>query len=125
MQGNGTLQRLQQLIIGAKIGTGEGSFGLQLQGAKQGEGTDVAVQVAANNLAAVVPALGFEGGVTGKANLNAWLTLRTPACPASTSCRSCWPTASSGSRPTASRPAAAWRCRPGSSAPPSTCPAAR
>ncbi|MGO4127555.1 YdbH domain-containing protein [Inquilinus sp. YAF38] len=81
VQGNGTLQRLQQLIIGAKIGTGEGTFGLQLQGTKQGEGTDVAVQVAANNLAAVVPALGFEGGVTGKANLNAWLTLRTPGLP--------------------------------------------
>ncbi|MGO1077338.1 intermembrane phospholipid transport protein YdbH family protein [Inquilinus sp. CA228] len=81
VQGNGTLQRLQQLIIGAKIGTGEGSFGLQLQGAKQGDGTDLAVQVAANDLAAVVPALGFEGGVTGKANVNAWLTLRTPGLP--------------------------------------------
>lgn len=81
VQGNGTLQRLQQLIIGAKIGTGEGSLGLQLQGAKQGEGTDLAVQVAADNLAAVVPALGFEGGVTGKANVNAWLTLRTPGLP--------------------------------------------
>lgn len=81
VQGNGTLQRLQQLIIGAKIGTGEGSFGLQLQGAKQGDGTDLAVQISANDLAAVVPALGFEGGVTGKANVNAWLTLRTPGLP--------------------------------------------
>lgn len=81
VQGNGTLQRLQQLIVSAKIGSGEGSFGLQLQGTKQGEGTDVAVQVAASDLAAVVPVLGFEGGVTGKANLNAWLTLRTPGLP--------------------------------------------
>ncbi|HEY9346240.1 MAG TPA: hypothetical protein VIQ53_13060, partial [Inquilinus sp.] len=81
VQGNGTLQRLQQLIIGAKIGTGEGSFGLQLQGAKQGDGTDLAVQIAATDLAAVVPALGFEGGVTGKANVSAWLTLRTPGLP--------------------------------------------
>lgn len=81
VQGNGTLQRLQQLIIGAKIGSGDGSLGLQLQGAKQGEGTDLALQVAADNLGAVAPALGFEGGVTGKANVNAWLTLRTPGLP--------------------------------------------
>lgn len=81
VQGNGTLQQLQQLIIGAKIGTSDGSLGLQLQGAKQGGGTDLAVQVAADNLAAVAPALGFEGGVTGKASINAWLTLRTPGLP--------------------------------------------
>ncbi|WP_026868824.1 intermembrane phospholipid transport protein YdbH family protein [Inquilinus limosus] len=81
VQGHGTLQRLQQLIIGAKIGTGDGSVGLQVQGAPQGEGTNLALQVAANNLGAVAPALGFEGGVTGKANVNAWLTLRTPGLP--------------------------------------------
>ncbi|MGK9165055.1 YdbH domain-containing protein [Inquilinus limosus] len=81
VQGNGTLQRLQQLIVGAKIGAGDGSLGLQVQGSTQGEGTDLALQVAANNLAAVAPALGFEGGLTGRANINAWLTVRTPGLP--------------------------------------------
>ncbi|WP_343712991.1 YdbH domain-containing protein [Inquilinus sp.] len=81
VQGNGTLQRLQQLIIGAKIGSGDGSLGLQLQGTKEGPGTDLAVQVDADNLGAVAPALGFDGGVTGKASVNAWLTLRTPGLP--------------------------------------------
>lgn len=81
VQGNGSLQRLQQLIVGAKIGDGDGSLGLQLQGATQGEGTDLAVQVDADNLGAVAPALGFDGGVTGKASVNAWLTLRTPGLP--------------------------------------------
>lgn len=81
VQGNGTLQRLQQLIIGAKIGSGDGSLGLQLQGTKEGPGTDLAVQVDADNLGAVAPALGFDGGVTGKATVNAWLTLRTPGLP--------------------------------------------
>jgi len=81
VQGNGTLQRLEQLIVGAKIGTGEGSLGLQLQGAKQGPGTDLALQVAADDLGAVAPALGFESTMTGKASINAWLTLRTPGLP--------------------------------------------
>ncbi|KGM33396.1 hypothetical protein, partial [Inquilinus limosus] len=81
VQGNGTLQRLQQLIIGARIGSGDGSLGLQLQGTKDGPGTDLAVQVDADNLGAVAPAFGFDGGVTGKASVNAWLTLRTPGLP--------------------------------------------
>jgi hypothetical protein len=81
LQGNGSLQRVEQLSVAAKIGDQKGTIGLQLQSARQGEGTDLALQVAANDLAAVAPALGFESGVTGKANLNAWVTVRTPGLP--------------------------------------------
>lgn len=81
LQGNGSLQRLEQLMVSAKIGSDDGSIGMQVQSAAPGPGTNMALQIAANDIGAVAPALGFEGGVTGKANLNAWLSVRTPGLP--------------------------------------------
>jgi hypothetical protein len=83
LQGNGTLQRVERLLLTADIGTGagDGNLWLQVQGTANGPGTDLTLQINANNLAAVAPAFGFEGGIAGKATLSAAVTVRNPGLP--------------------------------------------